>query len=215
MNSQENIQNVDSSSNHSSADDDIVILNIGSYDGYKSESLIIMRIGNETESEAVDTIKNAAMQYTGNTVNYEEKRQSSMEVENRVECIKMEGYENIPDGVYILYRLQEKINENNRNLNPVNVINEDSVHENTNSNQTSLNASERGSKKTSVFHRMIHLLENLNSPSGFVFEDIKSHLRTNGLELNSKQLNGLLYRAVKKEILERIPGAVRRYRFKI
>lgn len=215
MESPENVQNIDSSSHHSkSTEDDIVILNIGHYEGYKSESLIIMRVGNDSHSEAVNTIKNAR-KYIRQPAKSDEIQQSSLEIENRVECLKMEGYENIPDGLYLLYRLQEKINENNGEAYSVNVINEDSAHGSPTSNLTSLNTSERESKNKNAFRRMINILDNLKSPSGFSFENIKSLLRTNGLELNSKQLNALLYRAVKKNILERIPGGVRSYKFKI
>lgn len=216
--------NGETSEQKSKSKDDIVILNVEGYEGYEDESIIIMRTRNQNHAEALDTVKNAA-EYAKQPVKYEEK-QSGLEIEKRIHCAKLEGYENIPDGFYILFKMQEKSDENNgadnspaipkeEDFNDVEVpsSNSDVVIPTTSTEILSSNASEYDIKIT--YETFVNMLENLQSPSCFSFDDLKAYLLTNGVVVNSKQLNSYLYRATEKNILEKSAGGDKQYKFKI
>lgn len=205
--------------------DDIEVLNIEGYEGYEDECIIVLRTKKENYPQAFDTIKNAG-QHLRHPSKHDEpsgsqprlESLSSSEITDRVECIRLEGYENIRDGLYIIFRMQEKKQKANGEEISETITDEGHFNDSpTSSTDTilsteSTNASQSDTKIT--YESFMNLLQNLRNPSGFSFDDVKEYLLTNGVIINSKQLSSFLYRATEKKILEKSAGGYKHYTFK-
>lgn len=225
--------------------EETVVMNLTGFYDFDEESLIIMRTGVTNKRQILDKIKYAS-QYAGTRLYHDANSSTSSELEKRLLLVNIQGVDDIPNGHYLLYRMQEKKTESNRDQNPVEVQNSveypssveiiyesgmqpSTVNINSNeshssaqpnlvlnnpvSNQNMPNSSSSESDKKSTFQTLMRLMEPLKKTSSFTFHDVKQMIRQNHIEISSRQLTTLLFRAQKKKILGKLPGD-RRYKFR-
>lgn len=187
--------------------DDVVELNIDGIEGYDDDSLIIMR---------KESIKRYPQLLNGDNPPLIEIPDQASALKNRVLCAKICNVSGIPDGMYILYRLNEKSsNITSSDIGGTSVSRIESTlaqNENILSNASGNLESTTAQISGLNYQNFLHLLESFNNPQHFSFDEVKSYLHGNGFTVNSKQLTYFIFRAVNRKILEIIGKKMYRVR---
>lgn len=223
----ESVDPAELSSNSNKLSEEIVVLNLTGYEGLERETIVISRTQKQFE-EAVADIRKVTLDASQFCVT---NSSPVSPLESRINIISLEGANDFRDGVYLLFRMQETTNNDSVNAVP-DTTHPNSIHTNSEEQQVDPNVGEaavnvqllndssatsndqlpstssvtNSSSKSGFlkFTTFIYLLESLKSP--FSFAEIKAHLLTKQITVNSRRLNSLLYRAVNSNILVKYRG---------
>lgn len=185
-------------SNQVVLNDDIVVLNIAGFSGYEDESFTIIRNSGRKNFEIPDDHNQALIEIP---------QDPSSAFSNRVKCAQINDIEGIPNGLYILCRLNEKPSQNApsdvQESESTSIENAANVSTN---NEYILEGESSGSTASKIpglnYQDFLSLLQSFNNPESFSFHEVKSYLHSNDFPVNSKQLTYFLFRAVNRRVIE-------------